>query len=54
MIEDQFGQAAGIVTLEGAKETMLGRVIVDETDTVEDLQEFAKDKFRSRLRQDKL
>lgn len=53
LVEDQFGQAEGIVTLEDAIETMLGREIVDETDTIEDLQEFAKTKFRSRLRSDK-
>ena len=49
MVEDQLGQTAGIVILEDAIETMLGRVIVDETDTVEDVHEFARDKYRSRL-----
>lgn len=53
LVEDQFGQTVGIVTLEDAIETMLGREIVDETDTIEDLQKFAKGKYRNRLRQDK-
>ena len=32
LVEDEFGQMAGIVTLEDAIETLLGREIVDERD----------------------
>ncbi|WP_028866008.1 CNNM domain-containing protein [Psychromonas aquimarina] len=50
LVEDHFGQTAGVVTLEDAVETLLGREIVDESDNVEDLQKLAKDNYRDRLR----
>lgn len=54
LVEDEFGQNAGVVTLEDAIETLLGREIIDESDTVEDMQALAKDKYRQRLRGEKL
>ncbi len=41
------------MTLEDAIETMLGREIIDETDEIEDLQKYARGKYRERLRNDK-
>ncbi len=50
IVEDHFGQTAGVVTLEDAIETFLGREIVDESDQVEDLQKLVKANYRQRLK----
>jgi CBS domain containing-hemolysin-like protein len=42
IIEDEYGSVAGLVTLEDLLETVLGAEIVDETDTVVDLQKLAR------------
>lgn len=52
LVEDQFGQTVGVVTLEDTIETLLGREIVDESDQVEDMQKLAKENYRDRLRKD--
>lgn len=54
LVEDEFGQNSGVVTLEDAIETLLGREIVDESDKVEDMQALAKARYRKRLRGEKL
>lgn len=43
IVQDEYGQTSGVVTLEDSLETLLGIEIVDEMDQVTDMQEFAKD-----------
>ena len=50
MVIEEFGAIRGIVTLEDIIETLLGLEIVDETDTVVDLQLFAKNRRKKYLK----
>ena len=45
IIIDEYGTLRGIVTMEDVIETMLGQEIVDETDEVVDMQEYAKEQW---------
>ena len=48
LVISEYGSTVGIVTLEDAIETLLGVEIVDEFDSVEDMQAYALEKWKER------
>ena len=46
VIIDEYGRFQGILTLEDVIETLIGDEIVDEMDTVRDMQQLARDKWK--------
>ncbi len=49
VVINEYGDYTGIITLEDAIETLLGREIIDESDKIADMQELARKKNKSVL-----
>jgi CBS domain containing-hemolysin-like protein len=52
MVYDEYGSVVGLVTMEDIFETIMGLEIVDETDTVENLQRYARQRWEARAKKE--
>ena len=49
-VQDEYGCFLGIITMEDIIETVIGREIVDESDTIVDMQAYAREKWQKELK----
>ncbi len=50
IVVDNYGSLVGVLTMEDLLETLLGLEITDETDSIVDLQEYARSKWQKRAK----
>jgi len=50
LVADEYGSVEGVVTLEDVVETLIGLEIIDELDNIENMQKYARDCWKKRMK----